>query len=136
VSSFKDFEDIEAWKKARIATKEVYVLTKRKEFYIDKQLREQIRASAVSIKNNIAEGNDRGGSREFAQFLSVARGSAGETRSMLYTALDQDYISREEFDKVFFLLKEISKMLNALIKYLKNTERSGHKYKAADEKSA
>jgi four helix bundle protein len=135
MAAFSDFEDIEAWKKARLVLKEIYKITKRREFYNDRPMREQIRDSALSVMNNIAEGNDRGGSREFAQFLSVARGSAGETRSMLYAAHDQEYITEKEFSSTFGKLKEISKMLNSLIRYLKNTENTGHKYKQEKAKT-
>lgn len=129
MGSFSDFEDIEAWKKARMLLNEIYKYTKRLEFYKDKPFREQIRDAALSVMNNIAEGNDRAGNKEFSQFLSVARGSAGETRSMLYVALDQKYITEEEFKFAYEKAKEISKMLNSLIKYLKSSEKKGFKFK-------
>lgn len=129
MGTFTDFEDIEAWKKARLLLKEIYKITKRTEFYKNRPMRDQIRSAVLSAMNNIAEGNDREGNKEFIQFLSVARGSAGEVRSMLYAALDQEYISKIEFDSMSGLAKEISKMTKSLMIYLRNSDKKGFKYK-------
>jgi four helix bundle protein len=93
MATFKKFEDTEAWKKARELTREVYRHSKVSPFSKDFGLRDQIRRAAVSGMSNIAEGFERGGTKEFMQFLAIAKGSVGELEAQLYVALDQSYIN-------------------------------------------
>ena len=93
MASFKSFEDIEAWQKGRELVKEVYGVSARGEFSKEFGLKDQIRRASISIISNIAEGFERGGDREFIQFLSIAKGSVGEVKAQLYVALDQGYVS-------------------------------------------
>jgi len=89
------FEELEIWKEARELSKEIFLITlNNNEFKNDFRFRDQIRASSGSIMDNIAEGFERNGNLEFRQFLSVAKGSAGEMRSQLYRALDFLYNER------------------------------------------
>lgn len=81
------------------------------------------------MMSNIAEGFDRGGRKEFIQFLSIAKGSTGEVKSQLYIAVDQNYITKDLFDKTFSLAEEVNRLIFSLIKYLSNTEIKGIKYK-------
>lgn len=129
MGSFERFEDIEAWKKSRLLLTCVYKVSKKEDFYRDRSMREQFRSAALSVMNNISEGNDREGNKEFVQFLSIARGSAGEVRSMLYAAQDQGYINKSEFDNMYELTIEVSKMTRSLMNYLKTTDKKGFKYK-------
>jgi four helix bundle protein len=87
--TFKKFEDIKAWQKAREVTRLVYTISRDKEFARDFGLRDQIRRASVSIMANIAEGHGRRSDKEFANFLNMARGSVEEVQSHLYVALDQ-----------------------------------------------
>ena len=89
------FEDIESWKKARALTNEIYQATASGQFVRDFGLKDQIRRASVSVLSNIAEGFERGGDKEFLQFLAVAKGSCGEVRAQLYVALDQGYLSAD-----------------------------------------
>lgn len=109
------FEDIIAWRKARILTMDIY-----KELGTSKDFgfRDQIQRAAVSIMNNIAEGFERKGDKEFKQFLFIAKGSCGEIRSMLYLALDFNYITNKKYSELNSLSIEISKLLSGLIKTL------------------
>lgn len=100
MATFKTFEQIEAWKESRELTNQIYTLTGKGAFSEDYGLKDQIRRTCVSIMSNIAEGFERSGSGEFGQFLSMAKGSAGEVRSQLYIALDQAYLQKSEFDVV------------------------------------
>ena len=76
--TFRHFDDIEAWQRARELTKVVYQLSGRGQFAKDFGLRDQIRRATVSIMANIAEGFERDGTGEFIQFLAIAKGSAAE----------------------------------------------------------
>jgi len=100
MTTIQEFEEIEAWQKARELTRAVYACSGVGAFAKDFALRDQIRRAAVSILSNIAEGFERGGSAEFSQFLAIAKGSAGEVEAQLYVALDQGYISRKKFDSI------------------------------------
>ena len=99
MSKIHRFEDIEAWQLARELTVEVYRLTLKEDFHRDYGMKDQIRRASVSIMNNIAEGFERGSNKDFAKFLFISRGSAGEVRSLLYVAKDLGYISEQEFEK-------------------------------------
>ena len=129
MATFKAFEDIEAWQKARNLTREIYVVSNLGSFSKDYGLRDQIRRAAVSIMSNIAEGFERGGTREFIQFLSVAKGSSGEVRSQLYVSVDQGYIDKDTFEQLFKLATETSRMIGGLMNYLRKSKLKGSKYK-------
>jgi four helix bundle protein len=129
MASFNNFEDIEAWQKARVLTRKIYSAANQSSFSRDFGLRDQIRRAAVSIMSNIAEGFERGGTKEFVQFLSIAKGSAGEVRSQLYVALEQGYIDDGAFENLFNLATETSRMIAGLMNYLKKSKIKGSKYK-------
>jgi four helix bundle protein len=129
VSTFKSFEEINAWQKARELTKRIYQISAEGQFARDYGLRDQMRRACISIMSNIAEGYERSGTKEFAQFLSVAKGSVGEVRSQLYVALDQKYISETMFEQLTGEATEISRMLSGLMKYLRKAGMKGSKYK-------
>src|SRR3990167_5463726 len=131
----KYFEDLEVWKEARRLTNEVYAVTRNGGFSKDFGLRDQIQRATVSIMSNIAEGFERGGNQELIQFLYIAKGSCGEVRSQLYIALDQGYISRDQFDQMLNSFKRISGMLSSLIDYLKGSRMRGEKFKKRPYKS-
>jgi four helix bundle protein len=129
--TFRRFEDIEAWQKARELTNELYAVSSRGSFARDFGLRDQIREASVSIMANIAEGFERDGTGEFIQFLAIAKGSTAEVRSHFYVALDQRYITQQEFDHLSGLATEIGRMIAALMRYLRGSGTKGLKYKSA-----
>lgn len=109
------FEDIIAWQKSKELTVKVYSLfSESKDFGFNNQ----IQRASVSVMNNIAEGFERKGNKEFKQFLFIAKGSCGEVRSMLYLAKDLNKITERDFRICFNLSEEISKILSGLIKTL------------------
>ncbi len=129
MASIERFEDIKAWQQARVLCKLIHTYTLKPEFSKDFRLVGQIKGSSGSIMDNIAEGFERNGNREFIQFLSIAKGSCGETRSQLYRSLDNEYISKEEFDKAFQMAEESSKLISGFIDYLNKSDVKGAKYK-------
>ncbi|NDY41989.1 four helix bundle protein [Dissulfurirhabdus thermomarina] len=129
MATIERFEDIEAWQKAREITREIYAVSKGDAFARDFGLKDQIRRAAVSIMSNIAEGFERGGDKEFAQFIALAKGSSAEVRSQLYVALDQGYIDHDTFDRLAKATLQINRMLSGLMKYLRNSDYKGSKFR-------
>jgi len=131
MASIQKFEEIEAWQKGRQLTRRIYQLTSKGGFTRDFTLKDQIKRAAISITSNIAEGFERGGNREFIQFLAVAKGSTSELKSQLYTALDVGYITRDEFEELYQLAQSIVLLISGFIKYLQQSELRGRKFKAS-----
>lgn len=122
------FEDLEIWKEARELCKIVYEITLTTPFNSDFKFKDQIRASAGSSMDNIAEGFDRGGNKEFYQFLSISKGSTGEVRSQSYRAYDNNYISEEKFNELLERTDSISRKTFNLMQHLKKSDIKGLKY--------
>jgi four helix bundle protein len=122
------FEELAIWQQARQYNREIFKISNSEDFGKDYRMKSQIRAAAGSIMDNIAEGFEREGNKEFIQFLYIAKGSCGETRSQLYRALDYGYMD----ENIFNTLKEdsfsLSKSIANFIQYLKNSEHKGHKF--------
>ena len=112
------FEDIEGWKLARELTRLVYNATKNPDFSRDFGLRDQIRQAAGSAMHNIAEGFDGGSNAEFAKFLRYAQRSCTEVKSQLYAALDQSYITDDEFKLIYDWSTKTHQCIGGFIRYL------------------
>jgi four helix bundle protein len=112
------FEDLEAWQQARELTRRVYKESRTVLFSKDFGLRDQIRRATVSVMSNITEGYERGRDREFVQFLIVAKGSCGEVRAQLYVALDQGYLTEQDFEALVGQAERTSQLIAGLIRYL------------------
>ena len=113
------FEDLEAWQIARELANQIYKITKQESICRDFGFVDQIRRAAISIMNNIAEGFERGSNKDFVRFLFIARGSAGEVRSLLYLGLDQGYLTNSEFSECRDLCIRSGQIIWALIKGLR-----------------
>ena len=122
MATFKRFEEIQAWQKARLTTREIYQITAAHSFARDYGLCDQIRRASVSIMANIAEGFGRHSDKEFANFLNIAHGSIAEVQSHLYVALDLCYIDQNRFAYLYKLLDEISRMTLALAQRLRGSK--------------
>lgn len=109
------FEDVIAWQKAKKLSLALY---KNLENNRDYGFKDQLQRASVSIMNNIAEGFERKGDKEFKYFLSIAKGSCGEVRSMLYLACELQYITKQEFDEFYGQSIEIPRMLAGFMKKL------------------
>jgi four helix bundle protein len=113
--------------KSSSLTNKVYKATLTGQFAKDFGLKEQIRPAAVSILSNIAEGFERGGDKEFIQFLAAAKDSAGELRAQLYIALDQQYVSQESFEQLSTEVTQVSQLISGFMRYLKESDLRGSK---------
>ena len=125
------FEDIEGWQLGRELTKQVYAATGRGNFSKDYGLRDQIQKAAGSIMHNIAEGFDAGGNGEFVRFLRYAKRSCTEVQSELYVALDQDYVARADFERLYEMARLTRSKIGAFIKYLLDFEKKKKESKKA-----
>jgi len=128
MATIKHFEDLEIWKMSRILCDEIYNIITKTELKNDYKLKEQINGSSGSVMDNIAEGFERNGNKEFRQFLSISKGSCGETRSQLYRVYDRNYIDQDKFNQLKELTLELGNKIGSFIKYLNNTEYKGSKF--------
>jgi four helix bundle protein len=112
------FEEIEGWQLARELTKRVYAVAMRGAFAKDFGLRDQITRASGSAMHNIAEGFDGGSNAEFVKFLRYSQRSCSEVQSQLYVALDQAYISQDEFDSIYEQAAKTHAKVGGFIRYL------------------
>lgn len=122
------FEDLEVFQRARMLCKEIYRITKVDPFKNDFRFVQQIRASSGSIMDNIAEGFERNGNKEYLNFLYIAKGSCGELRSQLLRAFDAEFVGKEDFDKLYNEAEEIGRLLFRLIQSIRQKGNRGSKY--------
>ena len=128
MATITKFEDLEIWQEARKLAKEVFILSKETDLKTDYRFKEQIKASSGSVMDNIAEGFERDGNLEFRQFLSIAKGSAGETRSQIYRLYDCEYISEEQFKELKNKYEKLSGKIKNFITYLNKKDFKGNKF--------
>jgi four helix bundle protein len=128
MATYRSFEELDIWKKARMLADRIYSLTCEGSFAKDYSLKDQINRSSGSIMDNIAEGFERGGNKEFVMFLSYAKGSAGEVRSQLYRALDRHHITEQIFKELKEETIAIGKMIGSLMVYLQESPFRGSKF--------
>jgi four helix bundle protein len=133
MATVKTFEDLKMWQAARTFSRTVYELTNKGSFAQDWALRNQINESTGSIMDNIAEGFERGGNKEFLSFLSYAKGSAGESRSQLYRAFDRRHITEMELGELKSNATHISSMISRFMQHLQNTTMKGFKFHEPEE---
>ncbi len=120
MANINNFEDLKSWQKARELCICVYELTNKESFRREFSLKDQIKRSSGSVMDNIAEGFDRSSSKDFRRFLFYSKGSCSEVKSQLFRALDQKYITKEEFEKCYKLAIEAGKLIGGFINYLEN----------------
>ncbi|PXY40819.1 four helix bundle protein [Flavobacterium cheongpyeongense] len=123
------FEDLEIWQKARELCQYVELLIQTTTLKTNYSLKDQIDRSSGSVMDNIAIGFERNGNREFIQFLSIAKGSAGEVKSQSYRAFDKKLISEEQHLKLNEMTEIEKNKIGAMMNYLRNCEIKGLKFK-------
>ncbi len=128
MATLSNFEELEIWRKARSLCQKIYSITNYERFSKDYRFVAQIRASAGSIMDNIAEGFEHENNREFIRFLFIAKGSCGEVRSQLIRANDCQYISDEELAELKTSALELSANISKFIQYLQKSSITGNKH--------
>jgi four helix bundle protein len=132
MATIKKFEDLEIWQLARALNIKLIpyltILEQSRNF----ELKRQLDDSSGSVMDNIAEGFEREGNREFIQFLAIAKGSLGEARSQLFRLLDRNLIESQEFNNLQEEGKLLAGKIGSLMSYLRNSELKGHKFKSTN----
>ena len=123
------FEDLIAWQRSRELFQCIHEVAGKSPLSKDYSLRDQMKRASLSVMSNIAEGFDRGGDKEFIQFLFLAKGSCSELRSQLIAANDIGYLNTGDYQTLFNLTEETSRILQGLISAVKTREEKGHKFK-------
>ncbi len=129
MATINRFEDLEIWKEARLLSLIIYEFTQRDLLSKEYKFKEQIKSAAGSVMDNIAEGFERSGRLEFINFLGFAKGSCGEVKSQLYRALDQKFISNEDFENLYQRYDKLSSNIAGFISYLNKSTIKGQKFK-------
>ncbi len=122
MATFKNFEDLEIWKKAIDLAEKIYLLSSIGELSKDWGMRDQIRRSAASISNNIAEGFEYNNNRDFIKFLRYAKGSTGEFRNQINILFRVGLLDEIEFRQMYTQSVELGQGIGKLISYLKQHE--------------
>ena len=115
----KRFGELQCWQKARRLTRVIYDYARQLDFAKDYRLTGQITGAAVSIMNNVCEGFDSRSDAEFVRFLIYSRRSCSEVQNCLYVALDQSYLTADEFRRSYDDCVEIRKMIDGLIRRIR-----------------
>ena len=123
MTSAKRFEDLEVWQKAKELTNLIYSLSSSGAFARDFGLRDQMRRAAVSIMSNIAEGFERYSRKEYLNFLNIAKGSAGEVRSLLRVAVEVGYLEQQTYTQLYNQARELSGMLSNQIQAINKSTK-------------
>ena len=129
MATITKFEDLEIWQSARALNQKVDVILEKLNSDKSFALKDQLDRSAGSVMDNIAEGFERGGNREFMQFLSISKASLGEVRSQLYRSFDRKFISKEELEMFQNECINLASKVAKFMTYLKNSDFKGEKYK-------
>jgi len=134
MATIKKFEDLEIWQMARTLNIKIIPYLKILAETRDFELKNQLDNSAGSVMDNIAEGFERNGNREFIQFLAIAKGSLGEVRSQFYRLFDRELIDKKTFEILQNDCLILGDKIGAFINYLRNSDFKGNKFKNNNSK--
>jgi four helix bundle protein len=129
VATVQRFEELEIWRLARCLAKDIYLVVGQPTFTKEFRLKDQMKGSCGSIMDNIAEGFERDSRLEFINFLSYAKGSAGELKSQLHRSFDAGLINNVEFAELYEKVDKVGNKMGAFIRYLNGTPTKGTKFK-------
>ena len=115
------FEDLRVWKQGIELVKQIYLITREGEISRDFGLKDQLRRASVSVPTNIAEGFERRSRKEYVNFLNIAKGSAGEVRSLLRVSLEVGYLDQSTYFKLYEQAKGLSRMLASQIQSINSS---------------
>lgn len=127
MATITNFENLEIWKKSRELCQKIFISLIQNP-NCSQNIKNQIDRSSASVMDNIAEGFEREGNREFINFLSMSKGSCGEVRSQMVRAFDRNFINENEFNDLKNDLTDLSKMISGFMKYLKSIDHNGNKF--------
>jgi len=128
MATIRRFEDLEIWQEARRLAVIIHKISVETDLKTDFKFKEQIKSSSGSVMDNVAEGFERDGNLEFRQFLSTAKGSAGEVRLQVYRAFDYGYIDEQLFLQLKNDYEKLSGKIKNFISYLNKKEFKGNKF--------
>jgi four helix bundle protein len=124
MATVQRFEDLKVWQAARALRSELSAIMRGSQFKHEYELRSQILRAALSVMANIAEGFERSTTKEFIQFLFIAKGSNGELRSHLVALLDDNFITEQQYTVLCEKCTSISKQLASFIQYLAQSDKT------------
>jgi four helix bundle protein len=127
LARIENFEDLEIWQLARELCLIIRKLSRVGLFAKDLRFSSQINSAAGSVMDNIAEGFERDGNKEFINFLYIAKGSNGEVRSQSYRAIDTEFIYQFSFEDILSRTETLKRKINNLILTLKSSGQKGYK---------
>jgi len=133
MATVKKFEGLDSWQMARKLNIDLIPLLEKMESQKSFDLKSQLNRSAGSVMDNIAEGFEGAGNREFIQFLAISKGSLGEVRSQRYRALDRNFIEKEKHDVLQENCLHLAGKIGNFITYLNNSEDKGNKFKKTEQ---
>lgn len=128
MATVKDFEELTIYKNSRELAKQVYDITRQGDFRFDTRFVQQIRSSAGSVSDNIAEGFERQGNKEFINFLYIAKGSCGELQSQINRAFDVGFINNDTYNQMYNDCRKLSAGILNFIKSLKLSDIKGSRF--------
>lgn len=132
MATIRKFEDLKVWQESRVLCKMVNEYILERASIRSYSYKDQIDRSSGSVMDNIAEGFGRGGTREFVNFLSIARGSCNEVKSQLYRATDRKYIDQVEGQQLMQSTEKILGMISSFMTYLQSYKQKGAKFMVSE----
>jgi four helix bundle protein len=127
--TIRKFEDLDVWKNARELCRKIREVINTTDLVKEYSMKNQILGSSGSVMDNIAEGFERDGNKEFIQFLYISKGSLGETRSQIHRCFDSGYLSEFRYNDLINDCQNLSGQISNLITYLQKSDIQGLKKK-------
>ncbi len=127
MAKYERFEDLPVWQHAIEIGIRIYEMVDSEKMVKDYRAKDQLIGAAISISNNIAEGFEYNGNKQFIRYLEISKGSAGELRSQLFLMMKAGKIGKEVYEFNYNDLVLFSSEVKGLIKYLREFEKQRRK---------